>query len=252
VLVVADRDETLLDTDIVYRLASPTAIADTSWIKPGKVAWDWWNFNNIYGVPFRAGVNTDTYKHYIDFAAENGIEYVILDEGWYKLGDLMTQMPGIDMEFIGTDPATIKVRGIDAALTGFTVDGNNFANAASSGANRKFELEAMAVQNVEKIEVTKAPTPAQDGTAIGGSVNLVSRGPFGQRGRRISLVASLTDRELEVFQLLGKGLKVREIADKLYLSTKTIESHREHIKQKLSLPSSSALLRYAIHALQEA
>ena len=65
-------------------------MTDTSWIRPGKVAWDWWNDNNVYGVPFRAGVNTDTYKHYIDFAAENGIEYVILDEGWYKLGDLLT------------------------------------------------------------------------------------------------------------------------------------------------------------------
>ena len=91
VLVIAERDEDiLLETDIVYRLASPTTMADTSWIKPGKVAWDWWNDLNLYGVPFRAGVNTDTYKHYIDFAAEHGIEYIILDEGWYKLGDLLT------------------------------------------------------------------------------------------------------------------------------------------------------------------
>jgi alpha-glucosidase len=100
VLVVAEKDSTFLDTDIVYRLATENRIADTSWIKPGKVAWDWWNFNNIYGVPFRAGVNTETYKHYIDFAAENGIEYIILDEGWYKLGDLMAQTQGIDMEAI--------------------------------------------------------------------------------------------------------------------------------------------------------
>jgi alpha-glucosidase len=82
VLVVAERDADLLSTDIVYRLASDTTMSDTSWIRPGKVAWDWWNHNNIYGVPFKAGINTDTYKHYIDFAAENGIEYVILDEGW--------------------------------------------------------------------------------------------------------------------------------------------------------------------------
>jgi len=109
VLVVAAADTTLLDTDIVYRLASESRIGDTSWIRPGKVAWDWWNFNNIYGVPFRAGVNTDTYKHYIDFAAENGIEYVILDEGWYKLGDLMTQMPGIDMEAIAAHARQKKV-----------------------------------------------------------------------------------------------------------------------------------------------
>jgi alpha-glucosidase len=98
VLMVAERDADLLDTDIVYRLASETAIGDTSWIKPGKVAWDWWNANNVYGVPFRAGVNTETYRHYIDFAAENGIEYVILDEGWYKLGDLMAVVPAMDMD----------------------------------------------------------------------------------------------------------------------------------------------------------
>ena len=98
VLVIGSTDAEFLNTDIVYRLASETKLDDTSWIRPGKVAWDWWNFNNLYGVPFRAGVNTDTYKHYIDFAAEHGIEYVILDEGWYKLGDLSSVMPQVDME----------------------------------------------------------------------------------------------------------------------------------------------------------
>ena len=61
VLVVAERDADLLSTDIVYRLASETTMADTSWIKPGKVAWDWWNDLNVYGVPFASGVNTETY-----------------------------------------------------------------------------------------------------------------------------------------------------------------------------------------------
>jgi alpha-glucosidase len=98
VLVVAEHDEDLLSTDIVYRLASETKMTDTSWIHPGKVSWDWWNANNIYGVPFKSGINTETYKHYIDFAAEQGLEYVILDEGWYKLGDLMAVVPAIDME----------------------------------------------------------------------------------------------------------------------------------------------------------
>ena len=97
VLMVAERDADLLATDIVYRLAAETTIGDASWIRPGKVAWDWWNANNIYGVPFRAGVNTETYKHYIDFAAEHRIEYVILDEGWCKLGDLMSVVPDVDM-----------------------------------------------------------------------------------------------------------------------------------------------------------
>lgn len=113
VLVVADRDEVLLETDIVFRLASETAMADTSWIRPGKVAWDWWNWNNVFGVPFRAGVNTDTYKHYVDFAAENGIEYVILDEGWYRLGDLLSVAPEIDMESLA---AHAKQRGVGLIL----------------------------------------------------------------------------------------------------------------------------------------
>ena len=98
VLVVAERDETLLETDVVYRLASATTMTDTDWIKPGKVAWDWWNANNIYGVPFRAGVNTATYKHYIDFAAQYHIPYIILDEGWYKLGDLLAVVPAVSMD----------------------------------------------------------------------------------------------------------------------------------------------------------
>jgi len=100
VLVVAERDADLLSTDIVYRLASETTMTDTSWIKPGKVAWDWWNDSNVYGVPFKSGVNTETYKHFIDFAAEHGLEYIILDEGWYKLGDLLSITPGLDMDAI--------------------------------------------------------------------------------------------------------------------------------------------------------
>ena len=73
------------------------------------MAWDWWNFNNLYGVPFRAGVNTATYEHHIDFAAEHGIEYVILDEGWYKLGDLSSIVPAIDMNAIATRARERKV-----------------------------------------------------------------------------------------------------------------------------------------------
>jgi alpha-glucosidase len=109
VLVVAERDGTLIETDIVYRLASETTLADTSWIKPGKVAWDWWNALNLSGVPFRAGVNTDTYKHYIDFAAEHGLEYVILDEGWYKLGDLTAVVPQVDMSALAAHARQRKV-----------------------------------------------------------------------------------------------------------------------------------------------
>lgn len=84
VFIVSDDDRTFVESNLVTELSGDSKIADASWIKPGKVAWDWYNANNIYGVDFEAGLNTETYKYYIDFAADNGIEYVILDEGWTK------------------------------------------------------------------------------------------------------------------------------------------------------------------------
>ena len=85
--------------NLVYALASPNRIGDCSWVKPGKVAWDWWNDWNLKGVPFKAGINMDTYKYYIDFASRNGLEYVVLDEGWYdpKSGDMLTVIPELDL-----------------------------------------------------------------------------------------------------------------------------------------------------------
>ena len=96
-LIIAADDARLPESQMIYKLASEGRVADVSWIKPGKVAWDWWNKNNIKGVDFRAGVNNDTYKYYIDFAAKHGLEYVILDEGWYELEDIMKQADGIDV-----------------------------------------------------------------------------------------------------------------------------------------------------------
>ncbi|MEL7588088.1 MAG: glycoside hydrolase family 97 protein [Prolixibacteraceae bacterium] len=100
VFAVSASDKELLNNDLVYQLAAPSRFEDVSWVKPGKVAWDWWNDWNIYGVDFRAGINNDTYKYYIDFAASQGIEYVILDEGWAvnKQADLMQIIPEIDIQ----------------------------------------------------------------------------------------------------------------------------------------------------------
>lgn len=99
VLCISLQDKQLMDNDMVYCLASPARFKDTSWIKPGKVAWDWWNDWGLYHVPFRSGVNTETYKYYIDFAAKHHIEYVILDEGWAVNGkaDLMQVVPAINL-----------------------------------------------------------------------------------------------------------------------------------------------------------
>ena len=98
IIGIAETDADLITNQLVYLLAKPSQIQDISWIKPGKVAWDWYNANNIYGVDFKSGINTQTYKYYIDFASRYGIEYVILDEGWYKLGDLLAVVPEIDIE----------------------------------------------------------------------------------------------------------------------------------------------------------
>jgi len=97
VVVISENDKELLDQDIIQKLASPPRLTDVSWIKPGQVAWDWWNHWNVTGVDFRAGINMDTYKYYIDFAARHGIPYIIMDEGWYKLGNITEVVPAIDM-----------------------------------------------------------------------------------------------------------------------------------------------------------
>jgi alpha-glucosidase len=97
ILAVADDDAALLENQLVYLLAPELRIDDPSWIRPGKVAWDWWNDWNLHGVDFRAGINQRTYEHYIDFAAEFGLQYIILDEGWSPSADLMTSIAEIDV-----------------------------------------------------------------------------------------------------------------------------------------------------------
>ncbi len=97
VIIATDRDGSLVENDIVYRLAPPCEIADTSWIKPGKVSWDWWNAVNLFGVDFKAGFNTETYKYYVDFAAKYGLEYIILDEGWSNTEDLTQLDPTLNL-----------------------------------------------------------------------------------------------------------------------------------------------------------
>ncbi len=82
IFVVSSSDKELTDCDMVYSLASPSRIEDISWIKPGMAVWDWWSDWNTSGVDFKSGINNDTYKYYIDFAAQYHIPYVILDEGW--------------------------------------------------------------------------------------------------------------------------------------------------------------------------
>ncbi|REH01188.1 glycoside hydrolase family 97 protein [Flavobacterium aquicola] len=98
IVVISENDRDLANNDMVLKLSEPTKIKDISWIKPGKVAWDWWNDWNIYNIDFKAGINTETYKYYIDFASKNKVEYVVLDEGWSLEDDIMKHNPNVDLE----------------------------------------------------------------------------------------------------------------------------------------------------------
>ncbi len=98
VFIISDDDRTFVESNLVTLLSEKSKIKDPSWIKPGKVAWDWWNANNIYGVDFKAGINQKTYMYYIDFASENNIEYILLDEGWTKsTTEIYEANPNIDI-----------------------------------------------------------------------------------------------------------------------------------------------------------
>ena len=122
-----DYEKDILNNQLVYLLASESKITDTSWIKPGRVAWDWWNAMNLTGVPFKTGFNTDTYKYFIDFASENGIEYINIDDGWSDWFDLMKTTDNLDMEEIA-EYAKSKNVGIFLWCVWWTID-NQMAEA---------------------------------------------------------------------------------------------------------------------------
>ncbi len=99
VFAITEHDTEMPVNNLVFALSRPNKIGDTSWIKPGKVAWDWWNDWNLKGVDFKAGINYDTYKYYIDFAHNHGLEYIVLDEGWYnsKEGSILKPIDDIQL-----------------------------------------------------------------------------------------------------------------------------------------------------------
>lgn len=100
VIGIAQNDKDLLMNDLVYRLASPPVQKDWSWVKPGLSTEEWINGVNLHGVDFKAGYNTASYKYYIDFASDVGMEYVMLDAGWSDPNDLFKITPGMDLKEI--------------------------------------------------------------------------------------------------------------------------------------------------------
>jgi alpha-glucosidase len=118
VIMVGAEPGRLVESNIVINLNPPTALADTSWIKPGKTAWDWWSGSFAEGVDFQPGMNTATMNHYIDFSSEAGLEYMLIDAGWAARGtgpndsgaDLTHTSPNIDMPAILSHAKSKNVR----------------------------------------------------------------------------------------------------------------------------------------------
>ncbi|MDO3641529.1 glycoside hydrolase family 97 protein [Mucilaginibacter sp. L3T2-6] len=100
VLMIAGEDKQLPGNDIVYRLASPTRIGDASWVHPGKATDEWIINVNLFNVPFKSGVNTASYKYYIDFAKRFGFDRIMMDAGWSDNTDLFKINPAINMDTI--------------------------------------------------------------------------------------------------------------------------------------------------------
>jgi alpha-glucosidase len=113
IFAVAGNEKDLISNSMVYLLASPCAIRDISWIKPGVVMFDWWAKHNIYGVDFKAGINTETAKYFIDFCAENGFGYFLFDDGWSSGDDLLKTVPGLDIPEV---TAYGRSKGVDIML----------------------------------------------------------------------------------------------------------------------------------------
>ncbi|MCX6261884.1 MAG: glycoside hydrolase family 97 protein, partial [Bacteroidia bacterium] len=113
IFAVASDEKDLISNSMVYLLASPSVVGDISWIKPGVVMFDWWAKNNIYGVDFKAGINTETAKYFIDFCAENGFRYFLFDDGWSSRDDLLKTVPGLNMDEVTSYG---KSKGVDIML----------------------------------------------------------------------------------------------------------------------------------------
>jgi alpha-glucosidase len=113
IVAVASNEKELITNNMVYLLASPNALEDVSWITPGVVMFDWWAKYNIYGVDFKAGINTETAKYFIDFCAEHGFKYFLFDDGWCPKEDLLTVVPGLDMAEV---TAYARTKGVDVML----------------------------------------------------------------------------------------------------------------------------------------
>ncbi len=101
VMIFAAQDKDLLCDDTIYKLSKPCALEDTSWIKPGLAAWDWWSGFKLEDEKYKGGMNTSTYFYYSDFATRFRIPYIIIDAGWQNdHDDVLNSSTNIDLQSI--------------------------------------------------------------------------------------------------------------------------------------------------------
>ena len=113
VMIIARHDIELPGNDLVFRLGAPTSVKDLSWIRPGKCTDEWIIGINLFNVAFKTGVNTASYKFYIDFAKKFGFDRIMMDAGWSNNNDLFDINPDINMDTLS---AYAKQQGIKISM----------------------------------------------------------------------------------------------------------------------------------------
>ncbi len=133
ILMIAAEDKDLPNNDLVYQLASPNKVGDVSWVHSGKATDEWIININLFNVPFKPGINTASYKYYIDFAKRFGFDRIMMDAGWSDIKDVFKITPGINMD---TLTAYAKEKGIKISMWTAAVTLNNQLDSALNQFNK--------------------------------------------------------------------------------------------------------------------
>ena len=133
ILMIAPEDKDLPNNDLVYQLASPNKVGDVSWVQTGKATDEWIININLFNVAFKPGINTESYKYYIDFAKRFGFDRIMMDAGWSDIKDLFKITPGINMD---TLTAYAKEKGIKISMWTAAVTLNNQLESALNQFNK--------------------------------------------------------------------------------------------------------------------
>ncbi len=120
-------------------------------------------------------------------------------------GEVMKFLPGVTMEYSAGEARTISMNGVSAAYVPVTIDGMDVASMGSAGTSRAVSLDSVSINNLSRVEVLQSPTPESQGSALAGSVNMVSRSAF-ERSRpefKYSVFLTMKDSERAFHKTAG-------------------------------------------------